>query len=143
MGKKRFVNKVGSSDKGKHSRSLSKVPKRKIQKGIMFVEATHNNTKISFTETNGNVIMWATSGSLGFNSNRKRTPYAASQVSEVIAEKAQSIGVKELEFVVKGVGQGREAALRSFVNRGFEILSIKDKTPIPHNGVRRKKPRRV
>ena len=143
MGKKRFVNKSGGSDSGKRNRSLSKLPKKKLVRGIIFIEATYNNTRVSLTETNGNVVMWSTSGSLGFNSNRKATPYAAAKVSEVVAEKAQAIGIKEVDFVIKGVGQGRESALRSFINRGFDVSSIKDKTPIPHNGPRRKKPRRV
>ena len=143
MGKKRFVNKSGGSDSGKRNRTLSKLPKKKLAKGIIFIEATYNNTRVSLTEPNGNVVMWSTSGSLGFSSNKKSTPYAAAKVSEVVAEKAQAIGVKEVDFVIKGVGLGRESALRSFINRGFDVASIKDKTPIPHNGPRRKKPRRV
>ena len=145
MGKKRTANKVeqGRSDAGKRTRVLSKIPKKKISKGIIFIEATFNNTKVLFTETNGNVVMWVTSSLLGFNSTKKATPYAAAKVAEAIAEKMTAIGVKEVDIVVKGVGSGRESSLRSFLNRGFVVHSIRDRTPIPHNGPRRKKPRCV
>ena len=145
MGKKRTANKVEKSsnvNSGKSS-ALSKIPKKKIGSGIIFIEASFNNTKVMFTEPNGNVVMWLTSSVLGFKSAKKATPYAASKVAETIAEKAQAIGVKDIDIVVKGVGGGRESAIRSFLNRGFEIHSIKDRTPKAHNGPRRKKARRV
>ena len=145
MGKKRTANKVerGRADSGKRSRVLSKIPKKKINKGIVFIEATFNNTKVLFTEPNGNVVMWVTSSTLGFNSAKKATPYAAAKVAEAIAEKMVVIGVKDIDLVIKGVGSGRESALRLFINRGFAVHSIRDRTPVPHNGPRRKKPRRV
>lgn len=144
MGKKRTANKVESGkDGGKRGVSVSKIPKRKLLRGIVFIEATFNNVRILFTEQNGNVVMWSTSSSLGFNSAKKATPYAAAKVAEVIAEKAQAIGVKDIDIIIKGAGMGRESALRTFISRGFEVHSIKDKTLIPHNGPRRKKPRRV
>ncbi len=141
MGKKRFVEKSGDGDVDK-KRSLKKMPKKKILKGIVNIEATYNNTRVTFTEENGNPVMWSTSGSVGFKSTRKSTPYAASKVADVIAENAQAIGVKDLDIVIKGVGTGRESALRSFMNRGFEIHRIQDKTPVPHNGPRKKKARK-
>ena len=144
MGKKRTADKVEKSGGSSgQSRALSKIPKKKISKGIVYIEASFNNTKVMFTEDNGNVVMWVTSSVLGFNSAKKATPYAAAKVAEVIAEKAQAIGVKDIDIVVKGVGGGRESAIRSFLNRGFEINSIKDRTPKAHNGPKRKKVRRV
>ena len=145
MGKKRTANKGEQGNKSGSGRSVasSKIPKKKLSAGIVFIEATFNNTKVLFTEPNGNVVMWMTSSVLGFNSAKKATPYAASKVAENIVEKAQVIGVKDIDIVVKGVGGGRESAIRSFLNRGFEIHSISDRTPKPHNGPRRKKARRV
>ena len=144
MGKKRTANKVehGRSS-GKRSRTLTKIPKKKIGQGIILIEATFNNTRVLFTERNGNVVMWATSSMLGFNSAKKATPYAAAKVADTIAEKATAIGVKDVDIVVKGVGGGRESALRSFLNRSFVVHTIRDRTPVPHNGPRRKKPRRA
>ncbi len=145
MGKKRTANKAeqGRADSGKRSRVLAKIPKKKIGKGIVFIEASFNNTKVLFTEKNGNVVMWVTSSTLGFSSAKKATPYAAAKVADAIAEKATVIGVRDIDIIVKGVGGGRESALRSFLNRGFAVHSIRDRTPVPHNGPRRKKPRRV
>lgn len=141
MGKVRTANKT--TDSSKKGATVSRALKKKIARGIIFVEATFNNTKISFTEENGNVVAWTTAAAQGFTSAKKSTPYAASKVAEVLIEKIKAIGVKELDIIVKGVGSGREAAIRSFVNAGFAVLSIKDKTPVPHNGPRRKKPRRI
>ena len=145
MGKKRTADKIerGRGDIGKRSRIVSKIPKKKITEGIVFIETTFNNTRVLFTEKNGNVVMWVTSSTLGFSSVKKATPYTAAKVAGTIADKAQAIGVKDIDIIVKGVGGGREAAIRSFLNRGFEISSIVDRTPVPHNGPRRKKPRRV
>ena len=143
MGKKRTVNKAEKGGEGRRGTTISKIPKKKLARGIVFIEATFNNTKVLFTEQNGNVVMWSTSSALGFGGVKKSTPYAASKVADAIAEKAQAIGVKDIDIVVKGAGGGRESALRSFVNRGFTVHSIKDKTTVPHNGPRRKKPRRV
>ena len=142
MGKKRTANKVESSSVS-GGRSLMKLPKKKIMHGVIYIEATYNNIKVIFTELNGNVVMWATGGSLGFSSAKKATPYAAVKVAESISERAQAIGVKTVDIVIKGVGGGREAALRSIINRGFAVESIIDKTPVPHNGPRRPKARRV
>ena len=144
MGKKRSVKKDGGElDASKKARVLSRIPKKKLKSGILNIESTFNNTKLTFADEKGNVVMWATSGALGFKSAKKATPYASAKVSELIADKAQAIGVTDVNIIVKGVGPGRESALRTFVNKGFLITSIKDKTPVPHNGPRKPKKRRV
>ncbi len=141
MGKKRIVKSGGSSEA--KSKSSSKGTKKKIAEGVLFVEATFNNTKVSLADKKGNIIFWSSSGSLGFKGAKKGTPFAAAKVGDLLAEKAETIGLKEVDVIVKGVGTGRESAIRSFMSRGVEILSIKDKTPIPFNGPKPKKPRRV
>lgn len=98
---------------------------------------------VSISDLGGNVLGWASSGLLGFKGAKKATPYAATQVVGNVSEKVRKFGVKELEVFVKGVGSGREASIRALANNGFELISIKDETPIPHNGCRPKKPRRV
>lgn len=144
MGKKRIIRKTGGGvDKGRRSRSLAKVPKKKLAKGILHVQATYNNTMALLTDQKGNAIMSSSSGSLGFKGAKKGTPYAAAKVGELLAEKSQTMGLKEVDVVIRGVGSGRESAIRAFTAKGINILSIKDKTPIPHNGCRPKKPRRV
>jgi len=144
MGKKRIVKgKGGGMSPEMKMRALSRVPKKKLSSGIVFIRATYNNTRLTFTDAKGNVIMWSSAGNLGFRGAKKATPFAASRVTDLIAEKAKKIGVKEIEIEVTGVGGGRESAIRTLGARGFIINSIKDTTPIPHNGPRPKKPRRV
>ncbi len=125
------------------SRALAKTSKRKLADGVLFVEATFNNTKVSFSDKKGNVVFWSSSGALGFRGAKKGTPFAAAKVGDLIGEKAEAIGVKEADVVVKGVGTGRESAIRAFMSRGIDLNSIKDTTPIPFNGPKAKKPRRV
>jgi small subunit ribosomal protein S11 len=120
-----------------------KSPKKKITSGILSVEATFNNTKVVFADKNGNTLFWSSAGSLCFKGAKKGTPFAAGKVGEVIGEKASALGVKDADVVIKGVGSGREPAVRSFMAFGIEINSVKDKTPVPHNGPKPKKPRRV
>jgi len=120
-----------------------KISKKKITSGILFVEATFNNTKVLFGDKLGNTLFWSSSGSLGFRGAKKGTPFAASKVGDIIGSKAEVLGVKDADVVVKGVGSGREPAIRSFMAHGIEIISIKDATPVPHNGPKPKKPRRV
>lgn len=117
--------------------------KRLVFKGQAHIQCTYNNTMISVTDLNGAVLGWASSGLLGFKGAKKSTPYAATQVVADVTEKIKKHQVKELEVFVKGVGSGREASIRAFSNNGFTLLSIKDITPIPHNGCRPKRPRRV
>ena len=143
MGKKRIIQKAdGSSDSGKSS-SAAKLPKKKIDFGILNILSTYNNTIASLTDRDGNVILSSSCGALGFKGARKGTPYAASKVSELIAEKAKLIGVREIGIKVTGIGSGRESAIRTFASKGFEIQFIKDLTPVPHNGPKPPKPRRV
>jgi len=125
------------------NRSANRLGKRKLTSGILFVQATFNNTKAIFTDQAGNMVFGSSAGSLGFRGAKKGTPFAAGRVGELLGEKAKAIGVKEVDIVVKGVGSGREPAIRSFMAHGIDIKSLKDKTPVPHNGPRAKKPRRV
>ena len=117
--------------------------KRQILKGRATVKCTYNNTIVSIADMNGAILGWASSGMMGFKGAKKATPYAATQVVASVSEKVKKYGLQELEVFVKGVGSGREASIRALSNNGFELLAIKDITPIPHNGCRSKKPRRV
>lgn len=144
MGKKRIIKKSGGEmNAGLKSRSLSRIPKKKIDSGILHIQATYNNTKLLLSDKNGNSVMWSSSGALGFKGAKKGTPFAAAKVGELLGEKAVLLGLKEIDVIMKGVGSGRESALRSFIAKGIGIKSVKDKTPIPFNGPRPKKPRRV
>lgn len=125
-------------------------PRRRIKKkgpvesnGIAHIKATFNNTIISLTDTFGNVISWATAGKVGFKGSRKSTPFAAQMAAEAAAREALDLGMRKVEIRVKGPGSGREAAIRSLQAAGLEIASIRDVTPIPHNGCRPPKRRRV
>lgn len=117
--------------------------RKNILNGIVYVNATFNNTLISITDELGNVISWSTSGMMGFKGSRKSTPYAAQIAAEDAAKKAQEHGLKNVRVIVKGPGSGRETALRSLQSAGFNISSVRDVTPVPHNGVRPPKRRRV
>ncbi|KND47351.1 MAG: ribosomal protein S11 [Parcubacteria bacterium C7867-004] len=144
MGKKRIIKKSGKGmDHGRKERALSKAVKKRLERGVLHVEATFNNTKAVLTDDAGNAIMSSSSGALGFSGARKSTPYAAAKVGELLGEKAAFIGLKEASVVIRGIGAGRESALRAFASKGIAIRSIKDATPVPHNGPRPKKARRV
>ncbi len=112
-------------------------------KGRVYVQATFNNTITSLTDNSGNVIAWGSAGAAGFKGSRKSTPYAATVSTQAAAEKAKNAGLKSVDVFIRGVGSGRDAAVRALQSVGLTITSIKDLTPIPHNGVRAKKPRRV
>ena len=127
----------------KSSYSKKKKIKKVITNGIAYVQSTFNNTIVSIADTNGNVISWASSGQKGFKGSRKSTPYAAQVAADSAAAKALEYGMKVLTVEIKGPGSGRETALRALQSRGFKILSIKDTTPLPHNGTRPPKKRRV
>ena len=127
----------------KSSYSKKKKIKRNILNGIAFVQSTFNNTIISIADTNGNVISWASAGQKGFKGSRKSTPYAAQIAADSAASKAMEYGMKTLSVEVKGPGSGRETALRALQARGVKIISMKATTPMPHNGVRPPKKRRV
>jgi len=117
--------------------------KRNISTGIAFVNATFNNTIVTIADDSGNVIAWSSAGSRGFKGSRKSTPYAAQVAADAAAVKALEVGMRTLSVEVKGPGSGRETALRALQARGFKIISIKDTTPMPHNGTRPPKKRRV
>lgn len=120
-----------------------KKDKRVPLQGIAYIKATFNNTIISITDIKGNVIAWASSGNVGFKGTKKGTPFAAQSASELAARKALDLGMKEVQVLVKGPGSGRETAIRALQATGLAISSIKDVTPIPHNGCRPRKRRRV
>ena len=144
MGKKRIIQKGTSGvDQALKARALSRLTKKKLSFAILSILSTYNNTLISLTDESGNVILSSSSGAMGFSGTRKGTPYAASKVAEFIAERAKLIGVKNVGIKVKGIGAGRESAIRSFAAQGFQVQSISDLTPIPHNGPKLPKPRRV
>ena len=117
--------------------------KKNISSGIAYVYSTFNNTIISIADESGNVISWSSAGAKGFKGSRKSTPYAAQVAADAAASKALEMGMKTLTVEIKGPGSGRETALRSLQSKGFKILSIKDTTPMPHNGARPPKRRRV
>ncbi len=142
MGKKRIVKK-GGDQSGQSSAASTRASKRKMDSGILFVEATYNNTKVSLSDEKGNLVAWSSSGSLGFAGAKKGTPFAAAKVGELVGDKATLMGVKEVRVVVSGVGSGRESSIRAFSGKGIRISGIQDRTPVPHNGPRPKKPRRV
>lgn len=128
---------------GKKKVFKKKKEKKNIQDGIAHIQSTFNNTIVTITDINGNVIAWSSSGVKGFKGSRKSTPYAAQQAAEDAAKKAMLHGLKNIEVYVKGPGAGREAALRSLQSMGLNIRLIRDVTPIPHNGCRQPKRRRV
>lgn len=121
----------------------SRGKKRNVPEGNAYIQASYNNTVVTLTEPNGNVIAWSSAGSSGFKGARKATPYAAQISAENAAEKAAPYGLERVHVHVKGVGTGREQAIRGLVAAGINIVSINDVTPIPHNGCRKKKKRRV
>ena len=127
----------------KSSYSKKKKAKKNVLNGIAYVQSTFNNTIVSIADVNGNVISWASAGQKGFKGSRKSTPYAAQVAADAAAAKALEVGMRPLTVEVKGPGSGRETALRALQARGFKIISIKDTTPMPHNGTRPPKKRRV
>ena len=143
MGKKRIVKKGSEGGASGARGSSGRAPRRRLDSGTLYVEATYNNTKVSLADVQGNVVVWSSSGSLGFAGAKKGTPFAAAKVGELVGEKASAMGVREASVVVKGVGAGRESSIRGFAAKGIHISAIRDMTPVPHNGPRPPKPRRV
>jgi len=147
MNKEKKVDKEQKEEKSKLVKKSSYSKKKKIKKnilnGIAYVQSTFNNTIITIADTSGNVISWSSSGQKGFKGSRKSTPYAAQVAADTAATKALEVGMKNLNVEIKGPGSGRETALRALQARGFKIISIKDTTPMPHNGSRPPKKRRV
>jgi small subunit ribosomal protein S11 len=124
-------------------KSFKKREKKNVPVGVVHVQATFNNTIVTFTDTIGNVLAWSSSGSLGFRGSRKGTPFAAQQASLTAANKAKESGLRTVDVRVSGPGAGRESAVRALSTAGIEVKSIRDVTPIPHNGCRPPKKRRV
>ena len=147
MSKEKIENKDQVKEKKIKSKKSNYSKKKKVKKvvtnGIAYVQSTFNNTIVSIADTDGNVISWASAGQKGFKGSRKSTPYAAQVAADSAAIKALEYGMKILSVEVKGPGTGRETALRALQARGFKIISIRDTTPMPHNGTRPPKKRRV
>ena len=127
----------------KKSYTKKKKTKKNILNGIAYIKSTFNNTIVSIADVNGNIVSWSSAGQKGFKGSRKSTPYAAQVAADTAATKALEVGMKNLNVEIKGPGSGRETALRALQARGFKIISIKDTTPMPHNGSRPPKKRRV
>lgn len=143
MGKKRIIKKTSDSGEKSASSSPRASSKRKLAEGIVHIFSTYNNTLITLTDSAGNVYLSQSSGRSGFSGSKKGTPYAASKAAEILADAARDLGLADIHVRIKGVGSGRESALRVFAQKGFQIHSIKDATPIPHGDIRPAKPRRV
>lgn len=149
MGKKRIIQKT-EEELLKESEKISTQPKKEVKtevlgqkEGRIYIFSSYNNTIITLTDNKGDVIKWQSAGSLGFKGTKKATPFAASKVAEAVSQAAKKMGVAKVAVFVKGIGSGRESALRSLATHGLNIISIKDITPIPHNGCRPPKVRRV
>lgn len=125
------------------AKTKKKKDKKSVFEGKVFIQATFNNTIVTITDLNGNALSWASAGGLGFRGAKKSTPYAAQTTAETAAQKAMDFGLREVHVLVKGPGVGRESAIRSLGALGLKVRSIKDVTPIPHNGCRPRKSRRV
>jgi small subunit ribosomal protein S11 len=150
MGKKRIIQKsekelIEETEKmeAKVKKESKAAPVRKITEGRVYVSSSYNNTIISLTDDKGNILAWKSAGSVGFKGAKKATPFAASKVAEALVFSARKLGIEKVQVFIKGIGSGRESAIRSLAARGLEVSSIKDITPIPHNGCRPPKARRV
>ena len=150
MGKKRIIKKSGEEllkeremvDAGV-KKDIKTKKTLKVKEGNLYISSTYNNTIITLTDLAGRVLAWRSAGSIGFKGTKKATPFAASKVAEALCLIADKIGVLKINVFVKGIGSGRDSAIRSLVSHGLQIISIKDVTPVPHNGCRPKKARRV
>ncbi|MCL5666981.1 MAG: 30S ribosomal protein S11 [Patescibacteria group bacterium] len=120
-----------------------KKSKSKVTKGKIYINSTYNNTIVSVTDMSGNVLLWSSAGKIGFKGSKKSTPYAGQKTMEDVLSRVRERGLSEVDVLIKGIGSGRESAVRALQGSGMSVLTIKDQTPIPHGGVRPKKPRRV
>lgn len=151
MGKKRVATQTESEllkEREKVDAAVKKevktdIPSKKIKEGRVYIASSYNNTIITLTNPEGDVLSWMSAGAIGFKGTKKATPFAASKVAEAISLTVKKLGIEKIEVFVKGVGSGRESAIRSLIARGLGIISITDVTPIPHNGCRPPKVRRV
>lgn len=124
-------------------KSTKKKPKKNVARGLVHIKASFNNTHVTITDLNGDTVSWGAAGAVGFKGTRKSTPYAAQRAADKAATTAARNGMKEVDVRVKGVGSGRESAIRALSSAGLKVLSIEDVTPLPHNGCRARKRRRV
>ncbi len=153
MGKKRIVTQTEEEilkEREKVEKAFKKgvekkVPSKKVKitEGRAYISSSYNNTIITLTDPKGNVLTWTSAGNIGFKGTKKGTPFAASKAAEVLAQRAKKIGIERIKILVKGIGGGRDSAIRSLAGQGLDIISIKDITPIPHDGCRPPKVRRV
>lgn len=144
MGKKRVIKKGEKEEaEGNVKKSPEAKAGKKVLRGIAHIQATYNNTIISMSDEQGNVLAWSSAGSLGFSGAKKATPFAAARIVEALGEKIRRSGLQEISVMVSGVGAGRDSAVRALANQGLNIIAIRDMTPLPHNGPRSKKVRRV
>ena len=143
MGKKRIITKAENAGEKAPIEKKGKAAKRQVLNGVANVCISYNNTIISIADQKGEIIAWSSAGGLGFKGTKKSTPYAANMVAKDCVEKAKKYNIQNVRIVVKGVGPGRESAMRGIAGTGLNVLSIQDKTPVAHNGVKAKKPRRI
>jgi small subunit ribosomal protein S11 len=150
MGKKRIIAKSEEELLKEREKVEAKVKReaevgtvQKLKEGKVYISSSYNNTIMTLTDLQGNVLCWISAGSIGFKGAKKSTPFAASKVAEALTQKAKKMGIEKVEVLVKGIGSGRESAIRSVAARDLDIISIKDITPVPHNGCRSPKVRRV
>ena len=150
MGKKRIIKKTEEELLKEREKVEAKVQKeikieipQKIKTGKIYISSSYNNTVLTLTDLQGNVLYWTSAGHIGFKGTKKGTSFAASKVAEAMAQAAKKLGILSVQVLVKGIGSGRESAIRSLVARGLEVSSMKDIAPIPHNGCRPRKTRRV
>lgn len=141
--KSQKADKADKQEAKKPEKKKGKARRRNVELGNAFIQASYNNTIVTLTEPNGNVIAWSSAGASGFKGARKSTPYAAQVSAENAAEKAKVFGLQRVHVYIKGVGSGREQAVRGLSSSGIDIISLNDVTPMPHNGCRKKKQRRV
>lgn len=150
MGKKRIIAKSEEELLKEREKVEAKVKReaevktiQKLKEGKVYISSSYNNTIMTLTDLQGKVLCWISAGSIGFKGTKKATPFAASKVAEALTQKAKKMGIEKVEVLVKGIGSGRESAIRSIAARDLDIISIKDITPVPHNGCRPPKVRRV
>ncbi len=149
MGKKRIIKQSEEELLQEREKVESKVkkdtkgPLKKIKEGRVYIYSSYNNTIITLTDPGGNTLAWVSAGHIGFKGTKKATPFAASKVAQAVAQVALKAGVQKIDVLVKGIGSGRESAVRSLAGGGLELMSIKDVTPVPHNGCRPPKVRRM
>ncbi len=149
MSETKNVAKTGAAEKKtavkapRARKGTKKVSRPQVSQGKVHIQATFNNTIVSITDLNGNVLGWCSAGVVGFKGSKKATPYAASVIVKEAIERVKDFGLKDVNVYVSGIGQGREGAIRALNTNGLNVLSIKDVTPVPHNGCRAPRPRRV